>query len=128
MAKNSVPPAEPAAAPRMAIGEHYLNSMWRENPLSECLTNRLVKIDRNTKAALAILDVIRRDFTSKQDLRDTEADDEPVLYKALTEHAVDCLMVGLEGLLCEAEDVLDYIRENQRDVCRQPLKKEIRHG
>lgn len=128
MAKNSVPPAEPAAAPRLAIGEHYLTSMWKGNPLSECLTNRLVKVDRNTKAALAILAVIRRDFTSKQDLRDTEAEDEPVLYEALTEHAVDCLMVGLEGLLCEAEDVLDYIRENQRDVCRQPLKKEARHG
>ncbi|MCO7470539.1 hypothetical protein NJG16_10720 [Stenotrophomonas maltophilia] len=128
MAKNSVPPAEPAAVPRLAIGEHYLNSMWRDNPLSECLTNRLVKVDRNTKAALAILDVIRRDFTSKQDVRDTGLEDEPVLYQALTEHAVDCLMVGLEGLLFEADDLLDYIRENQRDVCRPPLKKETRHG
>jgi hypothetical protein len=128
MAKNSVPPAEPIAAPRLAIGEHYLNSMWRANPLSECLTNRLVKIDRNTKAALAILDVLRRDFTSKQDLRDADVEDEPVLYQALSEHAVDCLMVGLEGLLFEAEDLLDYIRENQRDVCCQPLKKETRHG
>ncbi|WP_369040009.1 hypothetical protein [Stenotrophomonas maltophilia] len=128
MAKNSVPPAEPAAAPRLAIGEHYLNSMWRDNPLSECLTNRLVKVDRNTKAALAILDVIRRDFTSKQDVRDTSGEDEPVMYEALTDRAVDCLMVGLEGLLFEAEDLLDYIRENQRDVCRQPLKKETRNG
>lgn len=80
MANNSVPPAEPAAAPRLAISEHYLSSMWRDNPLSDCLTNRLVKVDQNTKAAIAILDVIRRDLTSKQDLRDTCEEDEHVLY------------------------------------------------
>ena len=126
MANNSVPPAAPAF-PRLAISEHYLTSMWRENPLSECLTNRLVKVDSNTKAAIAILDVVRRDFTAKQDLRDTGAEDEPVLYEPLSEHAVSCLMLGLEGLLFEVENLLDYIRENQRDVCRQPLKGN-RHG
>ncbi len=122
MANNSVPPAEPAAAPRLALSEHYLASMWKDNPLSDCLTNRLVRIDQNTKAAIAILDVIRRDFTSKQDLRDTCEEDERVLYVPLSEHAVDCLMLGMESLLSVSEDLLTDLRDNERDICRQPLK------
>lgn len=126
MAKNSVPPAEPTVEARLPANEHYLSSMWRDNPLSECLTNRLVRVDQNTKAAIAILDVIRRDFTSKQDLRDTCEEDERVLYVPLTEHAVDCLMLGMESLLSESEDLLTYLRDNERDVCRQPLKEAVR--
>lgn len=122
MAKNSVPPAEPTAEVRLAVSEHYLSSMWRDNPLSDCLTNRLVKVDQNTKAAIAILDVIRRDFASKQDLRDTCEEEERVLYAPLSEHAVDCLMLGMESLLSESEDLLTYLRDNERDVCREPLK------
>ncbi|MDH2022917.1 hypothetical protein N5J29_09125 [Stenotrophomonas sp. GD03680] len=126
MANHSVPPSPAADASRLANGEHYLSSMWRGNPLSDCLTNRLVRIDQNTKAAIAILDVIRRDFTSKQDLRDTCEEDERVLYVPLTEHVVDCLMLGLESLLSESEDLLTYVRDNERDVCRQPLKEAAR--
>ncbi|MGE8398883.1 MAG: hypothetical protein ACN6NZ_03020 [Burkholderiales bacterium] len=126
MAKNSVPPAEPTAEVRLAVSEHYLISMWRGNPLSDCLTNRLVRVDQNTKAAIAILDVIRRDFTSKQDLRDTCEKEERVLYAPLTEHVVDCLMLGMESLLSESEDLLTYLRDNERDVCRQPLKEVCR--
>ncbi|MBN7837482.1 hypothetical protein J0L40_06900 [Stenotrophomonas maltophilia] len=126
MANHSVPPPPPADASRLANGEHYLSSVWRDNPLSDCLTNRLVRVDQNTKAAIAILDVIRRDFTSKQDLRDTCEEDERVLYAPLTEHAVDCLMLGMESLLSESEDLLTYLRDNERDVCRQPLKEAVR--
>lgn len=123
MAKNSVPPAEPTAEARLAVSEHYLTSMWKDNPLSDCLTNRLVRVDQNTKAVIAILDVIRRDFTCKQDLRDTCEEDERVLYAPLTEHAVDGLMLGMESLLSDSEDLLTYLRDNERDVCRQPLKE-----
>ncbi|MDT3530261.1 hypothetical protein ROV86_19360 [Stenotrophomonas pavanii] len=126
MANHSVPPSPTADASRLANGEHYLSSMWRDNPLSDCLTNRLVRVDQNTKAAIAILDVIRRDFTSKQDLRDSCEEDERVLYAPLTEHAVDCLMLGMESLLSESEDLLTYLRGNERDVCRQPLKGAVR--
>ncbi|HDS1550632.1 TPA: hypothetical protein QEK98_002886 [Stenotrophomonas maltophilia] len=126
MANHSVPPSPPADASRLANGEHYLSSMWRDNPLSDCLTNRLVRVDQNTKAAIAILDVIRRDFTSKQDLRDTCEEDERVLCAPLTEHTVDCLMLGMESLLSESEDLLTYLRDNERDVCRQPLKEAVR--
>lgn len=126
MANHSVPPSPAADASRLAIGEHYLSSMWRDNPLSDCLTNRLVRVDQNTKAAIAILDVIRRDFTSKQDLRDTCEQDEPVLYVPLTEHALDCLMLGMDSLLSESEDLLTYLRDNERDVCRQPTKEATR--
>ncbi|MBN5149968.1 hypothetical protein JY458_03195 [Stenotrophomonas maltophilia] len=123
MAKNSVPPAEPTAEARLAVSEHYLTSMWKDNPLSDCLTNRLVRVDQNTKAVIAILDIIRRDFTCKQDLRDTREEDERVLYAPLTEHAVDGLMLGMESLLSDSEDLLTYLRDNERDVCRQPLKE-----
>lgn len=126
MANHSVPPSPAADASRLAIGEHYLTSTWKDNPLSDCLTNRLVRVDQNTKAAIAILDVIRRDFTSKQDLRDSCEEDERVLYAPLTEHAVDCLMLGMESLLSESEDLLTYLRDNERDVCRQPLKGAVR--
>ncbi|HHA2711729.1 hypothetical protein [Stenotrophomonas maltophilia] len=124
MAKNSVTPAEPAAAPRLAIGEHYLTSMWRDNPLSDFLTNRLFQIDRNTKASVAVMEVLRRDFTASQDVRDIGSDEEPVLQDKLTEHTIDGLMLALESLLGDTENLLDYVRENQNNVCRHPLKKE----
>lgn len=124
MAKNSVTPAEPAAAPRLAIGEHYLTSMWRDNPLSDFLTNRLFQIDRNTKASVAVMEVLRRDFTASQDVRDIGSDEEPVLQYKLTEHTIDGLMLALESLLGDTENLLDYVRENQNNVCRHPLKKE----
>ncbi|WDM65298.1 hypothetical protein [Stenotrophomonas forensis] len=122
MANNSVPAAEPAAAPRLAVGEHYLTSMWRDNPLSDFLTNRLFQIDRNTKASVAILEVLRRDFTGSQDVRDIGSDEEPVLQDKLTEHTIDGLMLAMESLLGDAENLLDYVRENQNNVCRHPLK------
>lgn len=122
MAKNSVTPEEPASAPRLADGEHYLTSMWRDNPLSAFLTNRLFHIDRNTKASVAILEVLRRDFTGSQDVRDIGTGSEPVLQDKLTEHTIDGLMLAMESLLGDAENLLDYVRENQHDVCRHPLK------
>ncbi|MGR0019273.1 hypothetical protein [Stenotrophomonas maltophilia] len=124
MANNSVPPAVPAAVPRLADSEHYLTSMWRDNPLSDFLTNRLVRVDRNTKATVAIMDVLRRDFTASQDVRDIGSDEEPVLHDKLNEHTIDGLMVAVESLLSDSESLLDYIRENQDNVCRHPLKKE----
>lgn len=123
MANNSVPPSVPAEAARLADGEHYLTSMWRDNPLSEFLTNRLVVIDRNTKASVAIMSVLRRDFTANQDARDNDGEDEPVLHDKLSEHVADGLMLAIESLLDESESLLDYVRENRNDVCRQPLKK-----
>lgn len=129
MANNSVTRAEPAAAPpRLADGEHYLTSMWRDNPLSDFLTNRLMRVDRNTKASVAIMSVLRRDFTASQDARDTCSEDEPVLHDKLSEHTVDGLMLAIESLLDETEALLDYVRENQNDVCRHPLKKEASRG
>lgn len=124
MANNSVPPAVPAAVPRLADSEHYLTSMWRDNPLSDFLTNRLVRVDRNTKATVAIMDVLRRDFTASQDVRDIGSDEEPVLHDKLNEHTIDGLMLAVESLLSDSEILLDYIRENQNNVCRHPLKKE----
>lgn len=124
MAKNSVPPAAPAEAPRLADGEHYITSMWRDNPLSDFLTNRLVRVDRNTKASVAIMSVLRRDFTASQDARDTCPEDEPVLHDKLSEHIVDGLMLAIESLLDETEALLDYVRENRKGVCVHPLKKE----
>ena len=124
MANNSVPPAVPAAVPRLADSEHYLTSMWRDNPLSDFLTNRLVRVDRNTKATVAIMDVLRRDFTASQDVRDIGSDEEPVLHHKLNEHTIDGLMLAVESLLSDSESLLDYIRENQDNVCRHPLKKE----
>ncbi|HDS1139833.1 TPA: hypothetical protein QDZ75_003906 [Stenotrophomonas maltophilia] len=124
MAKTSVTPAEPAAVPRLANSEHYLTSMWRDNPLSDFLTNRLVRVDRNTKATLAIMDVLRRDFTGSQDVRDIGSEEEPVLQDKLPEHTIDGLMLAVESLLGDAESLLDDIRENQDNVCRHPLKKE----
>ncbi len=124
MANNSVPPAVPAAVPRLADSEHYLTSMWRDNPLSDFLTNRLVRVDRNTKATVAIMEVLRRDFTASQDVRDIGSDEEPVLHDKLKEHTIDGLMLAVESLLSDAESLLDYIRENQDNVCRHPLKKE----
>lgn len=124
MANNSVPPAVPAAVPRLADSEHYLTSMWRDNPLSDFLTNRLVRADRNTKATVAIMDVLRRDFTASQDVRDIGSDEEPVLHDKLNEHTIDGLMLAVESLLSDSESLLDYIRENQDNVCRHPLKKE----
>jgi len=97
--------------------------MWRENPLSDYLTNRFVKVDQNTKATLAILDVLRRDFTAGQDLRDTGSEDEPVLYEKLAEHTVDGLLLAMKGLLDDSEQLLDYVRENQNNVCCYPLKE-----
>lgn len=124
MANNSVPPAVPAAVARLADSEHYLTSMWRDNPLSDFLTNRLVRVDRNTKATVAIMDVLRRDFTASQDVRDIGSDEEPVLHEKLNEHTIDGLMLAVESLLSDSESLLDYIRENQDNVCRHPLKKE----
>ncbi|HID7839064.1 hypothetical protein [Stenotrophomonas geniculata] len=124
MANNSVLPAVPAAVPRLADSEHYLTSMWRDNPLSDFLTNRLVRVDRNTKATVAIMDVLRRDFTASQDARDIGSDEEPVLHDKLNEHTIDGLMLAVESLLSDSESLLDYIRENQDNVCRHPLKKE----
>lgn len=125
MATKSVTPAEPAAAPRLANSEHYLTSMWRDNPLSDFLTNRLVRVDRNTKATVAIMDVLRRDFTASQDVRDIGSDEEPVLHEKLNEHTIDGLILAVESLLSDSESLLDYIRENQDNVCRHPLKKEV---
>lgn len=122
MAKNSVPPAAAAEEPRLAISEHYLTTMWRDNPLSDYLTNRLVRVDRNTKASIAILGILHRDFTARQDKRDTGSDDEPVLLQELPEHAFDGLMLAMESLLEESEVLLDYVRENQNNVCGHPLK------
>jgi len=102
--------------------------MWRDNPLSDYLTNRLVRVDRNTKASIAIMSVLRRDFTANQDARDNDGEDEPVLHEKLSEHIVDGLMLAAESLLDEAESLLDYVRENRNEVCRHPLKKEATRG
>ncbi len=34
----------------------------------------------------------------------------------LTEHAVECLMLDMESLLSESEDLLTYLRDNERGV------------
>lgn len=57
-------------------------------------------------------------------MRDIGSEEEPVLQDKLTEHTIDGLMLAVESLLGDAESLLDYIRENQDNVCRHPLKKE----
>jgi hypothetical protein len=110
---------------QLAIVEHYITEGWRENPLNDAMSNRLLSADRCISAVQVMHNLLHRDAMAKMDLANAhDEDEETIVYPVLKYDEADSLYMGMQELLLQAKDVLNGIRENECQIATRQSRGE----